>query len=79
MKARQWIHLSIRECRRLYASRRRLGGNPRQGQFGLTRKMDEKLKFVSWFLDGEKIAALCREFGISRATGQWKTLSDRKC
>lgn len=31
--------------------------------------MDEKLRFVSRFLDGEKIAALCREFGISRATG----------
>ena len=34
------------------------------------QKMDEKLKFVSRFLDGEKIAALCREFGISRVTGQ---------
>jgi Helix-turn-helix domain len=33
------------------------------------RKMDEKLKFVSRFLDGEKIAVLCREFGISRVTG----------
>jgi putative transposase len=33
------------------------------------QKMDEKLKFVSRFLDGEKIAALCREFGISRVTG----------
>src|SRR3989304_4639451 len=32
-------------------------------------KMDEKLKFVSRFLDGEKIASLCREFGISRVTG----------
>jgi putative transposase len=31
--------------------------------------MDEKLKFVSRFLDGEKIAVLCREFGISRVTG----------
>jgi putative transposase len=31
--------------------------------------MDEKLKFVSRFLDGEKIADLCREFGISRVTG----------
>ncbi len=31
--------------------------------------MDEKLKFVSRFLDGETIAALCREFGISRVTG----------
>ena len=33
------------------------------------RKMDEKLKCVSRFLDGEKIAALCRDFGISRVTG----------
>ena len=32
-------------------------------------KMDEKLKFVSRFLDGEKIAPLCVEFGISRVTG----------
>ncbi len=31
--------------------------------------MDEKLRFVSRFLDGEKIATLCREFGISRVTG----------
>jgi len=33
------------------------------------RKMDEKLRFVARYLDGEKIAALCREFGISRVTG----------
>lgn len=33
------------------------------------RKMDEKLRLVSRFLDGEKIATLCREFGISRVTG----------
>jgi len=32
-------------------------------------KMDEKLKFVSRYLDGEKIATLCQEFGISRVTG----------
>jgi putative transposase len=31
--------------------------------------MDEKLRFVSRFLDGESISALCREFGISRVTG----------
>ena len=31
-------------------------------------KMDEKLRFVSRFLDGEKIAPLCAEFGISRVT-----------
>ena len=32
-------------------------------------KMDEKLRRVSRFPDVEKIAALCREFGISRVTG----------
>ena len=32
-------------------------------------KMDEKLRFVSRFLDGEKISRLCEEFGISRVTG----------
>ena len=32
-------------------------------------KMDEKFKFVSRFLDGEKISRLCEEFGISRVTG----------
>jgi putative transposase len=32
-------------------------------------KMDEKLKFVSRYLDGEKIATLCQVFGISRVTG----------
>lgn len=32
-------------------------------------KMDEKLKFIARYLQGEKIAPLCREFGVSRATG----------
>ena len=31
--------------------------------------MDERLKFVARILEGEKIAPLCREFGISRKTG----------
>ncbi len=31
--------------------------------------VDERLKFVARLLDGEKMAALCREFGISRKTG----------
>ena len=31
--------------------------------------MDEKLKFVARLLDGEKMAVVCREFGISRKTG----------
>jgi transposase InsO family protein len=31
--------------------------------------MDERLKFVARLLDGEKMAPMCREFGISRVTG----------
>lgn len=31
--------------------------------------MDERLKFVARLLDGEKMARLCRQFGISRKTG----------
>lgn len=32
-------------------------------------EMDEKLKFIARYLEGEKIAPLCREFGVSRTTG----------
>ncbi len=32
-------------------------------------KVEERLRFVARLLDGEKMAALCREFGISRKTG----------
>ena len=32
-------------------------------------RMDERLKFVARLLEGEKMAGLCREFGISRKTG----------
>ncbi len=31
--------------------------------------MDERLQFVARLLDGEKMAAVCREFDISRKTG----------
>jgi putative transposase len=31
--------------------------------------MDERLRFVARLLDGEKMAVLCEEFGISRKTG----------
>ena len=31
--------------------------------------MDERLRFVARLLDGEKMSAMCREFGISRPTG----------
>jgi len=30
---------------------------------------DERLRFVARLLDGEKMAAMCRELGISRKTG----------
>src|SRR6202048_3510792 len=33
------------------------------------QKMDERLRFVAPLLEGEKMAALCREFDISRQTG----------
>ena len=29
--------------------------------------MDERLRFIARLLEGEKMAPLCREFGISRA------------
>lgn len=32
-------------------------------------RMEERLKFVARLLDGEKMAVVCREFGISRKTG----------
>src|SRR2546429_5453656 len=31
--------------------------------------MDERLKFIDGLLDGEKMAVLCRRFGVSRKTG----------
>ena len=33
------------------------------------KPMDERLRFVARLLDGEKMAVVCREFGISRKTG----------
>lgn len=33
------------------------------------KPMDERLKFVARLLDGEQMASLCRDFGISRKTG----------
>lgn len=33
------------------------------------KPMDKRLKFVARWFDGEKMSALCREFGISRPTG----------
>jgi len=34
-----------------------------------SKPMDEKLRFVARLLEGEKMAPLCREYGISRKTG----------
>jgi putative transposase len=31
--------------------------------------MDERLKFIARLLDGEKMAAVCRDFHVSRKTG----------
>jgi len=33
------------------------------------KPMDERLRFVARLLEGERMAVLCREFGISRVTG----------
>lgn len=33
------------------------------------KPMDERVRFVGRLLEGEKMAVLCREFGISRKTG----------
>jgi len=38
------------------------------------RKMDEKLKFVSRFLDGEMIVVLSRECGISLLSSQYRMM-----
>src|SRR5581483_194344 len=35
----------------------------------VSKPMDERLKFIARLLDGERMAGLCREFGISRKTG----------
>ena len=35
------------------------------------KPMDERLKFVARLLDGEKMAVVCREFGISQVTGRY--------
>jgi len=33
------------------------------------KPMDERLRFIARLLEGEKMAPLCRGFGISRVTG----------
>ena len=41
-------------------------------------QVDEKLKFIARLIEGEKMAPLCREFGISRKTGHklWNRYKD---
>jgi transposase len=41
------------------------------------KPMDERLKFIARLLEAEKMAPLCREFGISRVTG-YKTYNRYK-
>ena len=41
------------------------------------RIVEERLRFIARLLDGEKMAGLCREFGISRKTGSLDGLTDR--
>ena len=41
------------------------------------KPMDERLRFIARLLEGEKMAGLCREFGISRVTGY--KIFDRYC
>jgi putative transposase len=41
--------------------------------------MDERLRFVARLLEGEKMAPLCREFGISRVTGHKLFNRFREC
>ena len=40
--------------------------------------MEESMRFIGRLLDGEKMAPLCREFGISRKTGYkiWNRYKD---
>jgi hypothetical protein len=40
--------------------------------------MDERLKFVARLLDGEEMAGLCREFGVSRVNRRWIGTPDRR-
>ena len=42
------------------------------------KPMDERLRFIARLLEGEKMAPLCREFGISRVTGYkiWERYKD---
>lgn len=41
--------------------------------------MDERMRFVAWLLDGEKMAVLCREFDISRKTGHKRFNRYKEC
>jgi hypothetical protein len=36
------------------------------------KPMDERLRFIARLLEGEKMAPVCRELGISRAPRVWE-------
>jgi len=43
------------------------------------KPMDERLRFIARLLEGQKMAPLCREFGISRVTGYKLFERSRTC
>src|SRR5690349_15518430 len=45
------------------------GGRKRRMPWKESSVMDERMRFVIRLKDGETMASLCREFGISRKTG----------
>ena len=40
--------------------------------------MDERLKFIARLLEGEKMAPVCREFGISQVTVEFMEMLKRE-
>lgn len=65
------------------ASRRSVGNLVSRSNFfgsggisnaSMCNRMEERLKFVARLLNGEKMAVVCRKFGLSRKTG-YKTFN----
>ena len=42
------------------------------------KPMDERLKFIARLLEGEKMAPVCREFGISQVTVEFMEMLKRE-
>ena len=42
-------------------------------------RVDEKMKFIVRLIEGEKMAVLCRQFGISRKTVLQNKAKIRRC